>query len=273
MTQRFLGGPAAIAGSLWRNRALLRASIRREILGRYRGSVLGLLWSFFNPLLMLSVYTFVFSTVFKARWSAGSDSRTEFALVLFAGLIVFNVFSECVARAPTLVIGNANYVKKVVFPIEILPWVNMGAALFHMLISVVVWLLAYAVLIGPPHLTVFWFPLVLLPLVLFVMGVSWFLASLGVYLRDVGQFIGLLITVLTFLSPIFYPVSALPQEFRDVIYLSPLTPIIEQARDVLYWGRLPDAWLYVRTLALSIVCALAGFFWFQRTRKGFADVL
>ena len=271
--QNFPATPREIAASLWRNRSLVKASIKREVLGRYRGSFLGILWSFFNPLFMLAVYTFVFSVIFKARWSAGSDSKTEFALVLFAGMIVFNLFAECIGRAPGLIVGNQNYVKKVVFPLEVLPWVVLGAALFHGAISLGVWLIAYLIFFGVPHATLLYFPLILLPFALFIMGLSWALASLGVYLRDVGQFIGLLITVLMFLSPIFFPASALPEVYRPLLYINPLTPVVEQTRDVLFWGKAPDfAMLGIYLLATSIIAWL-GFAWFQKTRKGFADVL
>lgn len=161
--RHFPATPTEMFVSLWRNRGLIHASAKREILGRYRGSALGLLWSFFNPLFMLAVYTFVFSVVFKARWDTASDSKTEFALVLFAGLIVFNLFAECINRAPGLILGNANYVKKVVFPLEILPVVTLLSALFHGLISLGVWLLAYLVFFGLPHNTALYLPLVILP--------------------------------------------------------------------------------------------------------------
>lgn len=271
--QAFSLSPSEIVTSLWRNRELTRALIKREVVGRYRGSFMGIIWSFLNPLFMLVVYTFVFSVVFKARWGEGSDSKTEFALVLFAGLMVFNIFSECINRAPGLILANANYVKKVVFPLEILPWVGLGAALFHGLISLIVWLVAYLVLFGVPHVTVLYLPLIILPLVLFIMGVSWFLAALGVYLRDVSQFIGVITTVLLFMSPVFYSAAALPVEYRNLLYLNPLTPAIEQAREVLYWGQAPDLMLLLACFLLSMAIASLGFAWFQKTRKGFADVL
>jgi len=234
---------------------------------------LGILWSFFNPIFMLIVYTFVFSVVFKARWNAGSESKTEFALVLFAGLIMFNLFAECVNRAPSLILSNVNYVKKVVFPLEILPVVSLGAALFHSLISLGVWLVAYAMLFGVPHITVLLWPLIIFPLLLFIMGMTWILASLGVYLRDVSQFIGIVTTVLMFMSPIFYPVDALPEAYRHLLLLNPLTSAIEQARGVLFWGKTPDLTILSGYLLGAILVALLGFAWFQKTRKGFADVL
>jgi lipopolysaccharide transport system permease protein len=271
--QNFSIAPSEMASSLWRNRNLIRSLVHREVVGRYRGSFMGILWSFFNPLFMLLVYTFVFSVVFKARWNSGSDSKTEFALVLFTGLIIFNLFSECFNRAPTLILSNVNYVKKVVFPLEILPWVTLGSALFHSAISLVVWLSAYVIFMGAPQATVLWLPLVLLPLLLFIMGVSWALASLGVYLRDVSQLTGMATTVLLFLSPIFYPASALPEKYRQILYLNPITPSIEMMRDVLYWGKSPNYTFLAGTIALAAMIAWVGFAWFQKTRKGFADVL
>jgi lipopolysaccharide transport system permease protein len=269
----FPATPVEMVASLWRNRSLIHASAKREVLGRYRGSFLGLLWSFFNPLFMLAVYTFVFSEVFKARWSASSDSKTEFALVLFAGLIVFNLFAECINRAPGLILSNPNYVKKVVFPLEILPFVGLLSGLYHALISLGVWLAAYFVLFGVPHAIVLLLPMVFLPFALFITGLSWALASLGVFLRDISQLIGVFTTTLMFLSPIFYPASALPETYRYLLYLNPLTPVIEMTRDVLYWGKLPEfTVLAIYWLAAGVIAWL-GFAWFQKTRKGFADVL
>ena len=271
--QNFSTSPKAMVGSLWNNRSLIKALVTREVVGRYRGSMMGILWSFFNPVFMLMVYTFVFSVVFKARWSGGSDSKTEFALVLFAGLIIFNLFSECINRAPTLILANANYVKKVVFPLEILPLVAMGSALFHFVISLSVWLTAYVIIFGIPHLSVLLLPVVVAPFVLLVIGFTWILAALGVYLRDVAQLTGMATTVLMFLSPIFYPVSALPEKYRPLLMLNPLGPTIEQTREVLFWGKLPDLAILSIYYLFAALLAWLGFAWFQKTRKGFADVL
>ncbi|CUA86641.1 ABC-type polysaccharide/polyol phosphate export permease [Gulbenkiania indica] len=269
----FSASPVEMFASLWLNRELIKASAKREVLGRYRGSFLGLLWSFFNPLFMLAVYTFVFSVVFKARWNIESDSKTEFALVLFAGLIVFNLFGECINRAPSQVLNNPNYVKKVVFPLEILPVVTLLSVLFHGMISLAVWLLAHLIFFGLPHTTVLYLPLIILPFILFILGLSWGLASLGVFLRDVSQFIGMVITVLMFMTPIFYPITALPEKFRQFLYYNPLTFVVEQVRDVLYWGKSPNFSMLIIYTLISIIVAWIGFAWFQKTRKGFADVL
>ena len=271
--QSFSVSPKEMAMSLWSNRSLIKALTKREIVGRYRGSFMGILWSFFNPVFMLIVYTFVFSVVFKARWNGGGDSKTEFALVLFAGLIVFNLFSECINRAPGLILSNVNYVKKVVFPLEILPFVAIGSALFHTLISIAVWLIAYLIVFGLPHITVLFLPLIILPLLLLIVGLTWGLTSLGVYLRDVSQFIGIATTVLMFLSPIFYSISAIPEKYRSLILLNPLTIIIEQVRNVLIWGKVPNLTILAIYFLVAALIAWLGFTWFQKTRKGFADVL
>jgi lipopolysaccharide transport system permease protein len=271
--QNFSASPRELIASFWRNRSLIKSFVQRDVLGRYRGSVMGILWSFLNPLFMLVVYTFVFSVIFKARWGTGNDSKTEFALILFAGLMVFSLYAECINRAPGLILGNPNYVKKVVFPLEILPWVNLGSALFHGGISLGVWLLAYVIFFGTPHLTALYLPLILLPLFFLIMGLSWALASLGVYLRDVAQFVGIVTSTLMFLSPIFYPVTALPERYRGLLYINPMTPVIEQTRDVLYWGKAPDLFMLGIYLVVTALIAWLGFAWFQKTRKGFADVL
>ncbi len=259
--------------SFWQHRHLILQMTRREIVGRYRGSTLGLLWSFLNPLFMLTIYTFVFSVVFQAKWGATSNSRTEFAMILFAGLIVFNLFAEVINRAPTLILSNVNYVKKVIFPLEILPAVAAGSALFHTLANVIV-LLAFHLLVNHVFpFTVFLLPLVILPLLPLLLGCSWLLASVGVFLRDLSQTIGIFTTALMFLSPIFFPASALPEQLRPYLFLNPLTFIIEQTRLVLIWGKQPDWQGLTLFLLASLAVGWAGLFWFQKTRKGFADVL
>lgn len=266
-----------MARGLWHHRELIGAMVRREVVGRYRGSVMGLVWSLITPLLMLVVYTFVFSVVLKARWAGGTgtgeESRAQFAILLFAGLIVHGLFAEVVNRAPGLVLGNVNFVKRVVFPLEVLPVVAAGAALFHAAVSLVVLLAAVLVATGSIPWTALLFPLLVLPLLMLTLGVAWVLASLGVFMRDVGQVVGLLTTVLLFLSPVFFPIAAVPEFFRPWMQLNPLTFVIEQSRAVLIFGETP-AWsgLLAYTAAAGVF-AWAGYAWFQKTRKGFADVL
>jgi lipopolysaccharide transport system permease protein len=264
----------ALAKSLWRNRQLIVQMTRREVVGRYRGSVMGLAWSFFNPILMLVVYTFVFSVVFKARWgTGGEESQTSFAIVLFVGMIVYGLFAEMANRAPSLILSNVNYVKKVIFPLEILPVVGLGAALFHSLISFGVLLTAILLIKGSLPWTIIYFPLILMPLLIATLGVAWFLASIGVFVRDVGQTVGIFMTVLMFVSPVFFPITALPARFQIWLMLNPLTFVIEQSRAVMIFGNQPD-WRGLAIYACaSLAVAWAGYWWFQKTRKGFADVL
>ncbi|PPK49980.1 ABC transporter permease [Marinobacter persicus] len=269
--------PKALALSCWQHRNLISQITRREVVGRYRGSMMGLGWSFLNPVLMLAVFTFVFSVVFQAKWGVEMQGQSEgkgvFAVVLFIGLIVHGLFAEVLTRSPGLIVGNVNYVKKVVFPLEILPVSAVLSALFHAVISIVVWFTAYLLIIGIPSWQIIFLPLVLLPLVVLSLGVSYVLASLGVFLRDVAQTMGILTTVLLFMSPVFFPIERLPAPYRPFFLMNPLTFIIEQARDVLVWHKMPD----FTGLTIYLVCALTllfiGYAWFQKTRKGFADVL
>jgi lipopolysaccharide transport system permease protein len=266
--------PLAVFGSFWTHRTLIFNLARRDVLGRYRGSLLGLMWSFFNPLLMLCVYTFVFGVVFKARWSPNeSTGILEFAVILFSGLLTFGIFSECVNRAPSLMLQNPGFVKRVIFPLEVMPWVVLCSSLFHTAISLAV--LALVMLAGLGALPATW-PLivvVLVPLVLFVMGISWALAALGVYLRDLAQTINIVTTVLMYLTPIFYPSSAVPEGFRWAIEWNPMSFFIDQTRAVLIWGQRPDfAGLAAATMG-GLAAAWLGLALFQHARDGFADVL
>jgi len=266
-------GPASLVKSLWHNRQLIAQMTTREVVGRYRGSVMGLAWSFFNPILMLAVYTFVFSEIFKARWVGMDTGKGGFAILLFVGMIVHGLFAECANRAPSLILTNGNYVKKVVFPLEILPVITLGSALFHSSISLLVLLIAQVILTHTMQWTALLFPLILVPLLLATLGFSWFLASLGVFLRDVGHVIAVLTTVLLFLSPVLYPVAALPEVYQPWLRLNPLTYIIEESRNVLLFGHLPQWDSLGIAMIIGSLIAAAGFWFFQKTRKGFADVL
>ena len=247
---------------------------KREVVSRYRGSILGLAWSLVNPILMLVIYTFVFSVAFKARWGAGSEeSKVDFAIILFVGLILYGIFAECLNRAPGLIISNVNYVKKVIFPLEILPWIALGSALFNSAVSLLVLLVSLVVLNHHLPWTAIFFPLVLLPLILATVGFMWFLAATGVYLRDIAQAVTVFTNLLMFMSPIFYPISVLPKDFQIWLQINPLSFIIEEGRKILIFGRILDwsAWAVYFLISLGI--AWTGFWWFQKTRKGFADVI
>ncbi len=266
--------PIAMVRNLWHHRDLIRQFTRREIEGRYRGSFLGLFWSFVNPLVLLLIYTFVFGVVFAARWpNAKTDNLSEFAITLFCGIIAYNLFSECVGRAATLVVGVPNYVKKVVFPLEVLPFSTLGAALFHSGVSLVILLVANLLISGALQWTLVFLPLVILPLLLLCLGLSWFLASLGVFVRDINYTVALVIQVLFFLTPIFYAVENIPEPYRTVIGFNPLTPMVENVRRVVLWG-LPPLWLELGfwIVATGLLMVL-GYAWFMKTKKAFADVI
>ncbi|WP_429325101.1 ABC transporter permease [Paraburkholderia sp. GAS348] len=264
---------AAILSSIWRNRGLILQMTQREVIGRYRGSAMGLAWSFFNPVLMLMVYTFFFSVIFKSRWGGLNDNKATFAVVLFVGLILHSLLAESINRAPTLILANVNYVKKVIFPLEILPIVALGSALFHSAISLLVLVIAEVILLHTLPWTAILFPLILLPLILGSLGLAWFLSAFGVYVRDISQITGIITSVLMFLSPVFYPVSNLPERYQGWIKLNPLTFIIEEGRNTLIFGHTPDWTNWLICMAGALFLAWFGFWWFQRTRKGFADVL
>jgi len=254
------------------HRQLIFKLVQREIVGRYRGSFAGLAWSFLTPLIMLVLYTFVFSVVFKAKWK-DFDTSGGFALILFSGLIVHGVVAECINRSPSLITSNVNYVKKVVFPLEIYAWVTVGSAVFHAFVSWIVLTVAQICMGVALPWTAILFPVVMLPLLVGCLGVSWFLAALGVYFRDVIQVTGTLATLLLFLSPVFYSLDSIPDKYRPLIQANPLTGVLEQARKVLMFGEVPSLTYFLTSSVIAIMVALAGYFFFQRSRDGFADVI
>jgi lipopolysaccharide transport system permease protein len=259
---------------IFNHRNLILDLTKREISNRFKGSVIGLAWSFINPLLMLAVYTFFFTFIFKSRWNIQSDqTQGDTAVILFAGLIIYSFFVECLTRAPLLITSNPNFVKKIIFPLEIMPSVAVGSALFQVFVSLIMLLLVQVLLTGNMPWTIVFFPFVLLPLVLITLGITWFLAAFGVYNRDISQIMGFLTSVLMFVSPIFYPLSALPAKIQTLILFNPLSLIIEQTRSVLVFNQIPD-W---QSLTIYTICsffvAWFGFWTFQKTRRGFADVL
>jgi lipopolysaccharide transport system permease protein len=259
--------------ALTRHSALVLQMARRDVAGRYRGSFAGLLWSFLNPLLVLVIYTFVFGVIFKSRWNAQASDPYQYAMVLFAGLNINTFFSECANRATTLVIDNANFVKRVVFPLETLTWSTLGAALFHLFVSTLVLLVISPWVMGQVSWTVVLFPIVAACFLPFVAGSVWLLASLGVYLRDLRQMVGIATMALMFLAPIVYPVTLIPARYRDLLYLNPLTVIAEASQDVLVFGK-PPVWSHLGIYVLvSGLFAWLAFVWFEQTRKGFADVV
>lgn len=261
--------------TVYQRRYLILQMTKRDIAGRYRGSILGFAWSFLNPLLMLAVYTFVFSVVFKARWSNVDveQSQVDFALTLFSGLIVFNLFAEIINRAPSLILSNVNYVKRVIFPLEILPLISIGSVSFHAFVSLLVLLAAQLLLKGAVLWTVLYVPIIVLPLLAASLGISWLLAALTVYVRDMAHITSVFVTILMFLSAVFFPISALPEKYQIYLRLNPVAAIVDESRNAIIFGKSPDWILISFTLALGLALAVIGYLWFQKTRKGFADVL
>ena len=265
--------PLAMLSCLFQNRELLHGLVKRDFFGRYKGSILGVLWAIFNPLFLLAIYTFVFSVAFKAKWGGGEETKVTFAIVLFSGMIVHSFFSECLNRAPSLIVGSSNYVKKVVFPLDILPVMVLFSALINFLVGFSV-LLVFCLLAGVVvHVGTLLIPVVLIPLILMTLGFTWILSALGVYLRDISQFIGVLTTVALFLAPIFYPIDALPKSYQALLLWNPITLPVVQLRNLMLWGESLrwDAWVISLVIGSSICCL--GYWWFQKTRRGFSDVL
>ncbi len=255
-----------------RNAGLIKQLSRREVLERYKGSMFGLLWSFFNPLLMLLVYLFVFSFVFKMRWQ-GAEGYGQFGTVLFSGLILHALLGECLSRAPGLISGNAQFVKKVVFPLEVFSIVSVVTALFHFVVSMIILIIAHLLTAHEINWTIIFTPLVILPLALVSLGFSYLIASTTVFIRDLSQVIGVLVTILLFLSPIFYPIEVVPETVRPLMYLNPLTVPIEQFRNLVIWGKPPDLLILALYTCVALLVFCIGWWWFQRTKKVFADVL
>lgn len=277
--------------ALWRQRELLAQLVKRDIQSRYRGSALGWGWSLLTPLLTLGVYTFVFSQIFKSRWGGGdaaSNGPLYFAINLFAGLIVFTVFAETASSSPDLIASNPNLVKKVVFPLEILPVSKIATSLFHactslavlacfQLVNILIVISNQAawssVTADSANLYFLWLPVVWLPLVLFCLGIGWILSAIGVYLRDLSQIVSAAVNLTIFLSTVFYPISALPSKWAPILRLNPLVSIIEQTRNITIGGKPPTlSYVGFSIVAGIIFCELA-FRLFNKARAGFNDII
>lgn len=271
---RQYANPLKMIRHLWTHRELIRQFTKREVLQQYKGSYLGLVWSFGTPLAMLTVYTFVFSVVFKARFEGTTTgSHAEFALGLFAGLIAFNVLSEVLTSSPRLILNNANYVKKVIFPLEILPVSKLGAMIIDSLFNLIILLLGAVIILRYVPWTIIFLPLMYLPLIFLSLGLSWFMASLGVFIRDINNLLSVIVRMLFFLTPIFYPISAIPERYRPVLYLNPLTFIVNHFRRVILWGQMPDWSEYIVITGGTFVICMLGYIWFMKSKKTFADVV
>ena len=264
---------AYIFASLAEHRFVVAQLSRRAILGRYRGTILGLFWSLFTPLLLLAVYTFVFGTVLQIRWVDQGGGNLEFAAILFSGMLIHGILADCLTQASTLIVSNPQYVKKVVFPLEVLPWVTVISAFFQGLVSTCVLGIYLLFVNGTVPWTIIFLPLPLFSLWLVCLGVTWLVAATAVFLKDIAQVAGILSTILFFMAPILYPKTALPEQFQIFLYLNPITFVIEQFRDLVLWGRLPNWGGLAAYTVVALIFSWSSLAWFQKTRRGFADVL
>ncbi len=271
---RIVLNPAAAASTLWRHRELIRQFAWREVVGRSKGTQLGFLWTFLNPLLILVVNTFVFAIILRQQWSVLGGGPAEFPLTMLCGMTMFGVFAETVCASPMMIVSRPNFVTKVVFPIEVFPAATLGCALFYAAINVVLIVAGTGLLLKTFSATIWMFPVVLVPLVTLTLGLSWFLAALGVFLRDINSVVGLVVyRVLVFMTPLFFPITAVPERYRGLLEYNPLTVIVENARRTLMWGREPD-WVSLGWVtALGLVVMQLGYAWFERSKRGFADVV
>ncbi len=272
---RRLASPRRLLDSLSNNRELLWQLMRIEAVGRYRGSYLGVAWALLTPLASLAVYTFVFTNVFNARWdtASGEQGLAGFAITLFTGMVTYNVFGETLMNSPFAITRHPNYITKVVFPLEILPVTLVGAAVFHSFIGMTIIAATLLLMNGTIPSTLLYLPVVYLPLIALTAGVSWAIAALGVFLRDVGHMAGVAVQLLFFMTPILYPVSALPEWVRPWMRLNPLATIVENFRRIILWGQPPEWPWYALSLLTSIVVMIAGYTCFMALRRAFADVV
>ena len=258
--------------AIWRNRKLIHAMVRRDIRARYRGSFMGLYWTVLNPLLLMLTYFFVFGIVLRAR--LGSDpSRAGFALYFLAGMLPWLPFSEAAGRAPWVILEHRNFVKKLVFPVETLPFNLVVAGLVTEGFALLLFLIGLVLLRGTAPLTVFYLPLLLAPQLLFTAGLCWFLAALGVYLRDLGQVIGFILTLWFFLTPICYPLESLPREALPVLSKNPMFVLVQGYRAILLENRPPQWGPLWKLWVVSALAFFGGYAWFYKLRKNFADVI
>ncbi len=258
---------------LIKNNYLLRQLVKKDIQQRYQGSVLGMLWSFIVPILMLVIYTFIFSEVFQARWDIDTSDKYQFALVLFCGLTAFTLVGEVMNRATTLIASNTNYVKKVIFPLEMLPVVTTLSALFNCLISFVILIVAKFIIYRNISPTLYMIFIILIPLIIMSVGLGLLISAISVYLKDVGNFISVFVTILMYMSPVFFPLSAVPESFRTVCEANPMTYIIENFRNVVIYGKCLDWKFFSISCLVAVVIYWIGKVVFMRAKEGFADVL
>ncbi|HAT8606378.1 ABC transporter permease [Legionella pneumophila] len=264
--------PKEMFASFWRYRGLLYQLIKRDILGRYKRSSMGLLWVVLSPLLMLTMYTVVFGVILQVRWP-GVDNCLMYSLILYIGLTIFTFFSECLSAAPNLIASKSHLVKKIIFPLEIYPLVPIGSACFFALINTFLSCIYCYFVLGTVHLTALFLPILYLPLVFLTIGLSWIFCSLGILISDIEHVMRFLLRIALYLSPVFYSIKKIPPEFQPYLFINPLTYIIEQAREMMVFGVLPDLSSFLLYFSFCLGCSYLGFYWFQTTREEFAEIL
>jgi lipopolysaccharide transport system permease protein len=251
---------------------LIFSFARRDLLGRYKGSALGIAWAVLTPVVMIAIFTFIFAGIFGARFGA-SHSHWDYALYLFCGLLPWTMFQESVQQSSNTIVSNANLVKRVVFPLETLPAAQVFAALGNQLFATIALLIAILAVRQNLQFTAVWLPLLLIPQLLLALGAAWLIASLGVFLRDIAQGITLLLMAWMYLTPIIYPESIVPERFRWFIGINPFTSLVRSYRRVFLDGLAPDWRGLLYFSAVALVVFVFGYWWFARTRKNFADVI
>ncbi|HEY0100260.1 MAG TPA: ABC transporter permease [Pyrinomonadaceae bacterium] len=251
---------------------LIRALVRRELAARYRGSALGVLWAMLTPAVMISIYTFIFAGIFGARFGE-RGTAWDYALYLFCALLPWTAFQDSLQVSSNVIVAHANLVKRVVFPLEALPVAQVMAALTTQMLGTIVLLLATLIIQRELHLTLLWLPVVVLPQLVLMLGAAWLVASLGVFLRDTGQVVSLLVVAWMFLTPIIYPEQIVPVRYQGFINANPFTPLVRNYRRIILEGVAPD-WRGLAYFTLfALVVFILGYWWFAKTRKNFADVI
>lgn len=268
-----MGSRAPFLSHVWVNRHLLAMMVKRAVSSRYKNSFIGVAWLVINPLIKLSIYTLVFHQILNVKWGAQEQTGPQFALYIYIGMIAFNVFSESMLAAPHVIVAHRNMIKKIDFPIEILPWVHFCTAVCDALIGFGIWLLAYLVINGMPYVTVLLLPLVFLPFLLITMGLNWMISASSVFIKDVNQMVQFGVAALLFISPIFYPLSAVPGFLHSVMLLNPLSFEIEMLRAILLDGAIPSIRYYLAYLAVGITLYYLGYRSYKSVQDEFADVL
>lgn len=251
---------------------LIFSLARRELAARYKGSVLGIVWALLTPIVMIAIFTFIFAGIFGARFGAGGTAW-DYALYLFCGLLPWTAFQEAVQLSSTTIVSHANLVKRVVFPLETLPIAQVLSTLANQLFGTLALVVAAVIIRQQFHSTLLWLPVLLIPQLVATLGAAWFIASLGVFLRDIVQGVALVLMAWMYLTPIIYPESIVPEKFRAFINANPFTPLIRSYRRIILEGTQPD-WHGLAYFAIfALIIFIFGFWWFARTRKNFADVI